>query len=94
MHRHNLAPDNAGLIMPSGQGARTGRLLAYSPATEKTTVVASEFLFPNGVAVAPDGEYVIMAETGANRLWKIWVHGAKVNLLGRTCEQALDQDLG
>ena len=41
--------------------------------------MAGGFLFPNGVAVSSDGEYLIMAETGANRLWKIWLQGAKVH---------------
>ena len=63
------------------QGARTGRLLSYSPETDRTSFVAGGFLFPNGVAVSPDGGYLIMAETGANRLWKIWLQGAKVTSL-------------
>ena len=68
------------------QGARTGRLLSYSPDTDRTDFVAGGFLFPNGVAVSPDGGYLIMAETGANRLWKVWLQGAKVTSLHRLME--------
>ena len=63
------------------QGLRSGRLLAYSPASKKTSVVAEEFLFPNGVAVSADGSYLLMVETGAARIWKLWLQGAKVGLV-------------
>ena len=36
-----------------------------------TTFFAGEFLFPNGVAVAPDGRSVFVGETQRNRVWKI-----------------------
>ncbi len=41
--------------------------------TWKTTVFAGGFHFPNGVAVAPDGRAIFVAETQRNRVWKIQI---------------------
>ena len=59
------------------QGVLSGRLLAYHPKNQKTTVVADGFLFSNGVAVAADGSFVAVVETSAVRIWKIWLMGEK-----------------
>jgi sugar lactone lactonase YvrE len=48
----------------------TGRLLAYDPATDETRIVADGFVFSNGVAMAPDGD-VLMLVTGRYQLLKI-----------------------
>ena len=48
----------------------TGRLLAYDPVTKNTRVVADGFVFSNGVAMAPDGD-VLMLVTGRYQLLKI-----------------------
>jgi sugar lactone lactonase YvrE len=56
----------------------TGRLLEYSPATKTVKRVASGFSFANGVALGPDESWVVLAETGAYRLWKIPVRGDKL----------------
>ena len=37
----------------------------------KTTYFAGGFFFPNGIAVAPDGKSVFVAENKRNRIWKI-----------------------
>jgi len=37
----------------------------------KTEFFAGEFMFPNGVAVAPDGKSVFIAENKRNRIWKV-----------------------
>ena len=60
------------------QGVPSGKLLAYHPSNQKTTVVADGFLFNNGVAVSAAGDYVLMVETGAWRIWKIWLQGEQV----------------
>jgi sugar lactone lactonase YvrE len=36
------------------------------------------FYYANGVALAPDDSYVVMAETDMTRVHKIWVSGPKV----------------
>jgi sugar lactone lactonase YvrE len=53
----------------------TGRLLKYEPATKKVTRIADGFSFANGVALGPDAQWVVVAEMGAYRLWKIWIKG-------------------
>ncbi|MEM9599631.1 MAG: SMP-30/gluconolactonase/LRE family protein [Pseudomonadota bacterium] len=60
----------AGSLLELMESAGTGRLLAYDPATAQTRVVADGFVFSNGVAMAPDGD-VLMLETGRYRLLKI-----------------------
>ncbi|MEW5741153.1 MAG: SMP-30/gluconolactonase/LRE family protein [Myxococcota bacterium] len=55
----------------------TGRLLKYDPATKQTTRVADGFSFANGVALGPDEAWVLLAETGAYRLWRVWLTGDK-----------------
>lgn len=50
-----------------------GRLFAYSPSTRETRLVADGFYFANGVALAPDESHVVVAETGAYRLSRVWL---------------------
>ena len=69
------------------QGELTGRLLAYHPKVQKTTVVAEGFLYSNGVAVSADADYVALVETGAWRVWKIWLSGDKVSLGAQACRK-------
>lgn len=56
----------------------TGRLLRYDPATKQVTKLADGFAFANGVALGPDQQWVMVAEMGTYRLWKIWVKGPSV----------------
>ncbi|MEY9964030.1 sugar lactone lactonase YvrE [Streptacidiphilus sp. MAP12-16] len=54
----------------------TGRLLRCRDG--KVDVVADGFQFANGVVLAPDEASVIVAETGAYRLTRLWVSGERV----------------
>ena len=36
-----------------------------------------ELSFANGIALAPNEEYFIVAETGDSKLWKYWLKGDK-----------------
>jgi sugar lactone lactonase YvrE len=49
----------------------TGRVLAYEPATNHTSVVISGLCFPNGVALSGDERHLFIAETGEYRIWKV-----------------------
>ncbi|MEL7296105.1 MAG: SMP-30/gluconolactonase/LRE family protein [Pseudomonadota bacterium] len=49
----------------------SGRVLAYDPAKNTTTVVASNLSFANGVALTADGQSLLVAETGRYRVHKI-----------------------
>jgi sugar lactone lactonase YvrE len=51
--------------------AATGRVIAYDPATAKTSVVAHGFSFANGIALSSDGQSLFVSETGRYRIWKI-----------------------
>ena len=54
----------------------TGRLLRRGLAAE-VTVLADGLQFANGVALAPDGSFVVVAETAAYRLSKVWITGPR-----------------
>jgi sugar lactone lactonase YvrE len=49
----------------------TGRVLAYEPAQQRTTLVIGGMCFPNGVALSGDGRHLFVAETGSYRIWKV-----------------------
>ncbi len=55
----------------------TGRVLRYEPESRRTTLVADGFSFANGIALAPDESFLVVAETGAYRLWRLWLTGPK-----------------
>ena len=48
----------------------TGRLLKYDPATRRTEQLASGFWFANGVALAADESFVVVAESTRTRVNK------------------------
>lgn len=54
-----------------------GRLLAYHPATGRTEQLLAGLQFANGVAVAGDGSYVLVTETGAYRVTRYWLAGPR-----------------
>ena len=55
---------------------RTGRLLRRSPDGAVSTVLDG-LSFANGVALAIDESFVVVAETGARRLTRHWLTGAR-----------------
>lgn len=57
--------------------AGRGRLLAYHPATRETELLLSGLDFANGVAVAGDGSFVLVNETGAYRIRRYWLSGPR-----------------
>jgi len=66
-------------------GVPTGRLLAVDPAGPPgavTAVTPHAFHFANGVAVAPDGRSVVVAETYGSRLVRVALPGGAVRRLG------------
>jgi sugar lactone lactonase YvrE len=54
-----------------------GRLLVYNPLTRDTRTLIASLNFPNGVAVSPDGAFVLVAETGSYRVLRHWLAGPK-----------------
>ncbi|MBT8141321.1 MAG: SMP-30/gluconolactonase/LRE family protein [Gammaproteobacteria bacterium] len=59
------------------EGSHTGRLLSYSPATQKTTVHMDNLFFANGVALSANEEFVLVNETGTGRIHRLWLKGNK-----------------
>jgi sugar lactone lactonase YvrE len=55
----------------------TGRLLCYDPATREISVVLDRLMFANGVALGPNDEFVLVAETLAARITRHWLRGPK-----------------
>ncbi|WP_442580352.1 ABC transporter permease subunit [Mesorhizobium sp. ASY16-5R] len=45
------------------EGRPNGRLLSFDPATRKTRTVCDNLLFPNGVCLTHDGQYLLVAST-------------------------------
>jgi sugar lactone lactonase YvrE len=53
----------------------TGSLLRYDPATGRTSVALRGLMFANGVAVGPNGDFVLVTETVAARVVRLWLRG-------------------
>ena len=56
-------------------GSPSGRLFVYDPAANKSRVLKDKIHFANGVALSPNEDYLIYAETAAFRLMKFWLSG-------------------
>lgn len=54
-----------------------GRFFAYDPHTKTTRTLMPNLSFANGVAISPDGSFVLVVETGAYRVHRLWLKGAK-----------------
>ncbi|HXL79316.1 MAG TPA: SMP-30/gluconolactonase/LRE family protein [Pyrinomonadaceae bacterium] len=54
-----------------------GRLLAYDPKTKATRTLMKDLCFANGVAISPDQTFLLVAETGAYRVHRVWLSGPK-----------------
>lgn len=54
-----------------------GRLLVHDPATGATRVLRGGLYFPNGVALAPDESYVLVAETWRYQVRRYWLSGPR-----------------
>lgn len=52
-----------------------GRLLAYDSNTGSTRLLLDELYFPNGIAVGPNGTYLVFNETSMYRVQRHWLVG-------------------
>lgn len=55
-----------------------GRLLEYDFQTGQTRVLLDGLQFANGVEMAADGQSVLINETGAYRILRLWLEGPKL----------------
>ncbi|MCH8960348.1 MAG: SMP-30/gluconolactonase/LRE family protein, partial [Bacteroidetes bacterium] len=53
------------------------RLLAYDPASGATRTLRDDLYFANGVAVSPDGAFVLVNETARYRVRRYWLAGPR-----------------
>jgi sugar lactone lactonase YvrE len=58
-----------------------GRLLRHSLKTGKTEVLARDLHFPNGVALGPGEQFLLLNETAEYRIWRYWLKGKKAGTL-------------
>lgn len=54
-----------------------GRLIEYDPASGDSRVLVDDLYFANGVAVATDGRFVLVAETFRYRVRRHWLRGSR-----------------
>lgn len=63
------------------EGRPLGRLLRYRPETGKAEVLAKDLYFANGVALSAAGDFVLINETWAYRVRRLWLTGPKAGTL-------------
>ena len=59
------------------EGRRSGRLLSYDPTTRETRVRVADLRFPNGIALGPEDQYVLVNEMLAYRTLRHWIEGPR-----------------
>eukprot|EP00878_Enallax_costatus_P025649 GHUV01027461.1.p1 GENE.GHUV01027461.1~~GHUV01027461.1.p1 ORF type:complete len:393 (+),score=76.33 GHUV01027461.1:116-1294(+) len=64
-------------VLNNFRGIPRGRVLVYHPHTRQTHVVAAGFYYSDGIVVSEDGSYLLVVETDALRVVKIWLRGEK-----------------
>jgi sugar lactone lactonase YvrE len=57
------------------EGRATGRLLRFDPHTRQTSVRLDSLRFANGVALGPDDTFVLVNETVAAQITRLWLAG-------------------
>ena len=62
-------------ILDFWEGRATGRLLSYDPSSGMTRVHMDGLMFANGVALGPDDAFVLVTETAAARVMRLWLKG-------------------
>ncbi|XP_012708873.2 adipocyte plasma membrane-associated protein [Fundulus heteroclitus] len=67
-----------------------GRLLSYDPRSRKVTVLLDSLYMPNGIALSPDENFLLLAETSIGRILRYWLEGPKAG----TKELVLDNMIG
>jgi ribose transport system permease protein len=55
----------------------TGRIICYDPKTNTTRTVLRGLKFPNGIAIASDGQSILFAETFGCSIKRYWFDGPK-----------------
>ncbi|CAN0910243.1 Protein STRICTOSIDINE SYNTHASE-LIKE 2 [Linum grandiflorum] len=69
------------LIVLSGDS--TGRFMKYDSKTRKATQLASNLMFPNGVALTHDGQSILVVETTNGRVLKYDIESGELRLFAQ-----------
>ncbi|XP_061770173.1 adipocyte plasma membrane-associated protein isoform X2 [Nerophis ophidion] len=67
-----------------------GRLLSYDPHTGEVSVLLDSLYMPNGIALSPDENFLLLAETSIGRILRFWLKGTKAG----TKEVVMDNMVG
>ncbi|CDP09529.1 unnamed protein product [Coffea canephora] len=58
-------------------GDNSGRLMKFDPTAKKVTVLLHNLMFPNGVALSKNGDFLLITETTNCRVLKFWLDPSK-----------------
>lgn len=79
------AQDNGGTLEASlleiMEHGSTGRVLVFDPSENSTRILADNLSFPNGIAMCPDDQCILVAETGTYSIKRYWLSGVKSGLM-------------
>uniref|UniRef100_A0A3P9KDV7 Zgc:194209 n=1 Tax=Oryzias latipes TaxID=8090 RepID=A0A3P9KDV7_ORYLA len=67
-----------------------GRLLSYDPRSGGVSVLLDSLYMPNGIALSPDEDFLLLAESSIGRIHRFWLKGQKAG----TGEVVLDNMIG
>ncbi|KAK2631313.1 hypothetical protein EUGRSUZ_L03099 [Eucalyptus grandis] len=62
-------------------GGKTGRLLKYNKSSKELKVLMQGLAFPNGVALSKDSLFLLVAESAAGRILRLWLEGPNAGKL-------------
>uniref|UniRef100_A0AAV2IWF9 Strictosidine synthase conserved region domain-containing protein n=1 Tax=Knipowitschia caucasica TaxID=637954 RepID=A0AAV2IWF9_KNICA len=67
-----------------------GRLLSFDPQTGQVQVLLESLYMPNGIALSPEEDFLLFAETSIGRIMRYWLTGAHAG----TKEVVMDNMIG
>ena len=65
----------AASLLDINEHSATGRIIEFDINTRAARVIMDNLAFANGVALAEDESFIMVAETGKYRVWKHWLTG-------------------
>lgn len=74
--RHNYGEQHFEIL----EAQPSGRLVRFDPVSRTSTVIARDLYFANGIALAPDESYALVAESGRYAVTRVWLSGDRRNL--------------
>lgn len=68
------------------EGRGNGRIICYDPATDTTTQLIRNLIFPNGICMSHDCQSFLFAETWGARISRYWLDGPKKGQVERVID--------